>query len=69
MDYSVRDIRDDGAYARLAEREFDVICQFLALETGAVQRDITESALLTRSGDRLPSTIVRLTTRASRCGP
>jgi len=36
----VGDITDNSAYSRLAERGFDVICQFMAFDTGRVQGDI-----------------------------
>jgi len=34
------DFRDDSSYEALAKREFDVVCQFLAYDKSAVQRDI-----------------------------
>lgn len=36
----VGDLRDNEAYASLADRDFDVVCQFLAFDTSTVQRDI-----------------------------
>jgi len=40
VDHVVGDLRDARAYARLAERDFDVVCQFLAFDPEAVERDI-----------------------------
>ncbi|MEM8767744.1 MAG: NAD-dependent epimerase/dehydratase family protein [Pseudomonadota bacterium] len=34
------DLRDQAKYAELAERGFDVVCQFLAFDTDAVARDV-----------------------------
>jgi len=36
----VGDLADEAAYARLGEEGFDVVCQFLAYQTAAVQRDV-----------------------------
>lgn len=36
----VGDISDDGVYAQLAARNFDVVCQFLIYDPKAIQRDI-----------------------------
>jgi len=33
-------MKDDKAYAAVADRRFDVVCQYLAFDTAAVQRDI-----------------------------
>lgn len=36
----VGDLNDDAAYAELASREFDTVCQFIAFDTDTVSRDI-----------------------------
>ncbi len=36
----IGDLRDDAGYGRLAAGGFDVVCQFLAFEPAAVQRDV-----------------------------
>ncbi len=38
------DLNDDSAYAALAAREFDTVCQFIAFDTAAVRRDIENFA-------------------------
>jgi nucleoside-diphosphate-sugar epimerase len=40
VDHVIGDLRDDRVYARLADRDFDVVCQFLAYDPDTVQRDI-----------------------------
>ncbi len=36
----VGDLRDDEIYAKLAAREFDVVCQFLVFDEPALERDL-----------------------------
>ncbi|MYA37081.1 MAG: SDR family oxidoreductase [Gammaproteobacteria bacterium] len=36
----IGDVNDDAAYAELASREFDTVCQFIAFHTDTVSRDI-----------------------------
>jgi len=40
VEHVVGDLKDDTAYAALADRRFDAVCQYLAFDPGAVQRDI-----------------------------